>query len=147
MSASSYWPRKTINDPTTCFIRRWRIHFNQHGTPTKNERPFGPKAGGGVINLHHYLTVSAILFSIGLVGIFTRKNILMILLSIELILNAANLSFVSFSSFLGDLAGQVVVFFTMIVSAVEVTVGLVIVVLLFRKKETTHIDELNTLKW
>ena len=71
----------------------------------------------------------------------------MILLSIELILNAANLSFVSFSSFLGDLSGQVVVFFTMIVSAAEVTVGLAIVVLLFRKKETTNIDELNTLKW
>jgi NADH-quinone oxidoreductase subunit K len=100
-----------------------------------------------MIGLHHYLTVSAILFSIGLVGIFTRKNILMILLSIELILNAANLSFVSFSSFLGDLSGQVVVFFTMIVAAAEVTVGLAIVVLLFRKKETTNIDELNTLKW
>ena len=100
-----------------------------------------------MIGLHHYLIVSAILFSIGLVGIFTRKNILMILLSIELILNAANLSFVSFSSFLGDLSGQVVVFFTMIVAAAEVTVGLAIVVLLFRKKETTNIDELNTLKW
>ncbi len=100
-----------------------------------------------MIGLHHYLTVSAILFSIGLIGIFTRKNILMILLSIELILNAANLSFVSFSSFLGDLSGQVVVFFTMIVAAAEVTVGLAIVVLLFRKKETTNIDELNTLKW
>jgi NADH-quinone oxidoreductase subunit K len=100
-----------------------------------------------MIGLHHYLTLSAILFSIGLVGIFTRKNILMILLSIELILNAANLSFVSFSSFLGDLSGQVVVFFTMIVSAAEVTVGLAIVVLLFRKKDTTNVDELNTLKW
>ena len=100
-----------------------------------------------MISLHHYLTVSAILFSIGLVGIFIRKNVLMILLSIELILNAANLSFVSFSSFLGDLSGQVVVFFTMIVAAAEVTVGLAIVVLLFRKTETTNIDELNTLKW
>ena len=100
-----------------------------------------------MINLHHYLAVSAILFSIGLVGILTRRNVLMILLSIELILNAANLSFVSFSSFLGDLSGQVVVFFTMIVAAAEVTVGLAIVVLLFRKKETTNIDELKTLKW
>ncbi len=100
-----------------------------------------------MIGLHHYLIVSVILFSIGLIGILIRKNILMILLSIELILNAANLSFVSFSSFLGDLSGQVVVFFTMIVAAAEVTVGLAIVVLLFRKKETTNIDELNTLKW
>ena len=105
------------------------------------------KRGGGVINLHHYLVVSAILFSIGLVGILTRRNVLMILLSIELILNAANLSFVSFSSYLGDLSGQVVVFFTMIVAASEVTVGLAIVVLLFRKKETANIDELKTLKW
>lgn len=71
----------------------------------------------------------------------------MILLSIELILNAANLSFVAFSSHLGDLSGQVVVFFTMIVAAAEVTVGLAIVVLLFRKKNTTSIDELKTLKW
>ena len=100
-----------------------------------------------MIGLQHYLVVSAALFSIGLFGILTQRNILMILLSIELILNAANLSFVAFSSFLGDLSGQVVVFFTMIVAAAEVTVGLTIVVLLFRKKNTTSIDELKTLKW
>lgn len=100
-----------------------------------------------MIALEHYLIVSAALFSIGLFGILTRRNILMILLSIELILNAANLSFVAFSSFLGDLSGQVVVFFTMIVAAAEVTVGLAIVVLVFRKKNNTSIDELKTLKW
>ena len=99
------------------------------------------------IGLSHYLAVSAILFAIGLFGMLTRKNILMVLLSIELILNAANLSFVSFSAYLGDLAGQVVVFFTMIVAAAEVTVGLAIVVLLYRKKGTTNIDELKSLKW
>jgi len=99
------------------------------------------------IGLHHYLIVAALMFSIGLVGMLTRRNILMILLSIELILNSANLSFVSFSSYLGDLSGQVVVFFTMIVAAAEVTVGLAIVVLLFRKKATTSIEELKTLKW
>ena len=76
-----------------------------------------------------------------------RKNILMILLSIELILNAANLSFVSFSSFMGDLSGQVIVFFTMIVAAAEVTVGLAIVILLYRKKDTTSIEDLKTLRW
>lgn len=97
--------------------------------------------------LHHYLAVSAALFSIGLVGMLTRRNILMILLSLELILNAANLSFVSFSSYLGDISGQVVVFFTMIVAAAEVTVGLAVVVLLYRKKDTTNIEELKTLKW
>lgn len=99
------------------------------------------------VGLHHYLAVSAVLFGIGLFGMLVRKNILMILLSIELILNAANLSFVSFSSYLGDLSGQVVVFFTMIVAAAEVTVGLAIVVLLYRKKETTNIDDLKSLKW
>lgn len=76
-----------------------------------------------------------------------RRNILMVLLSIELILNAANLSFVAFSSFLGDLTGQVVVFFTMIVAAAEVTVGLAIVVLFYRKKGSTNTDDLNELKW
>ena len=99
------------------------------------------------IGLHHYLAVSAILFSIGLFGMLVRKNILVMLLSIELILNAANLSFVSFSSYLGDLSGQVVVFFTMIVAAAEVTVALAIVVLVYRKKETTDIDDLKSLKW
>ena len=100
-----------------------------------------------MITLHHYLFVAAALFVIGLAGILIRKNILMILLSAELILNAANLSFVSFSSFLGDLSGQVVVFFTMIVAAAEVTVGLAIVVLLYRKKNTTSTESLTTLKW
>ena len=99
------------------------------------------------VTLHHYLFVSAALFVIGLLGILIRKNILMILLSTELILNAANLSFVSFSSFLGDLSGQVVVFFSMIVAAAEVTVGLAIVVLLYRKKHSTSTDSLQTLKW
>ena len=98
------------------------------------------------IGLGQYLTVSALLFCIGFVGILVRRNILMVLLSIELILNAANLSFVSFSSFGGNLAGQVVVFFTMIVAAAEVTVGLAIVVLLYRKKNTTDTDDLRTLK-
>lgn len=100
-----------------------------------------------MISLQHYLTVSAALFSIGLFGMLTRRNILLVLLSIELTLNAANLSFVAFSSFLGDLSGQVVVFFTMIVAAAEVTVGLAIVVLWFRKKDATNIDELKSLKW
>ena len=100
-----------------------------------------------MISLQHYLVVSAALFSIGLIGMLTRRNILMILLSIELILNSANLSFVAFSSFLGNLSGQIVVFFTMIVAAAEVTVGLAVVVLLFRKKDTTSIEGLDTLKW
>ncbi len=100
-----------------------------------------------MITLQHYLVVSAALFVIGLFGLLVRRNILMVLLSMELLLNAANLSFVSFSSYLGDLTGQAVVFFTMIVAAAEVTVGLAIVVLLFRKKHSTNTDELSSLKW
>ncbi len=100
-----------------------------------------------MIGIQHYLVVSAALFSIGFIGILTRRNVLMILLSVELALNAANLSFVAFSAFLGNLSGQVVVFFTMIVAAAEVTVGLAIVVLLYRKKNTQNIEEIKELKW
>ena len=100
-----------------------------------------------MISLHHYLIVSAMLFVIGLFGLLVRRNILMVLLSMELILNAANLSFVSFSSFRGELTGQAVVFFTMIVAAAEVTVGLAMVVLLYRKKRTTNTEDLRSMKW
>ncbi len=100
-----------------------------------------------MIGLHHYLAVSALVFAIGLVGLLTRRNILMILLSIELILNSANLSFVAFSSYRGDLSGQVVVFFAMIVAAAEVTVGLAVVVLLYRKKGSINADDAAELKW
>ena len=100
-----------------------------------------------MIGLHHYLIVSAALFVIGLFGLLVRRNLLMILLSMELILNAANLSFVSFSSFRGELTGQAVVFFTMIVAAAEVTVGLAMVVLLYRKKRTSNTDDLRSMKW
>lgn len=95
----------------------------------------------------HYLAVSAVLFSIGLFGLLTRRNILLILLSIELILNAANLSFVTFSALHGNLLGQVVVFFTMIVAAAEVTVGLAIVTLVWRRRKTTLVDAFKSLKW
>ena len=94
-----------------------------------------------------YLAVSAGLFAIGLWGLLTRRSILMILLSLELMLNAGNLSFVAFSALRGNLSGQAVVFFTMIVAAVEVTVGLAIVLLLFRKKKTSRVDGVETLKW
>lgn len=101
----------------------------------------------GAIGIGHYLLVSAMLFCIGLFGLLVRKNVLMMLLSIELILNSANLAFVTFSAFNGDLAGQVVVFFTMIVAAAEVTVALAVVVLLYRKTQSTDVDKLDTLKW
>ena len=100
-----------------------------------------------MIGLHHYLIVSAMLFTIGLFGLLVRRNVLMVLLSMELILNAANLSFVSFSSFRGELTGQAVVFFTMIVAAAEVTVGLAMIVLLYRKKHTTTTEDIRSMKW
>ena len=100
-----------------------------------------------MIPLHHYLIVASLLFVIGLFGMLVRRNILMVLLSIELLLNAANLSFVAFSSYRGDLTGQVMVFFTMIVAAAEVTVGLAVVILFYRKKNSTDTDELSKLKW
>ena len=100
-----------------------------------------------MVPLGHYLIVASLLFAIGLFGMLVRRNIVMTLLCLELMLNSANLSFVAFSSFLGDLTGQVVVFFTMIVGAAEVTVGLAIIVLLYRKKKSTDTDALNTLKW
>ncbi len=100
-----------------------------------------------MITLHHYLVVASLLFVIGIFGLLVRRNILMVLLSAELILNAANLSFVSFSSYLGNLSGQAVVFFSMIVAAAEVTVGLAIVVLLYRKKNTTDTNKLDSMKW
>lgn len=99
-----------------------------------------------MIPLGHYLVVSAILFAIGIYGILTRRNALLLLLSIELMLNAANLSFVAFSRFSGDLSGQVFVFFIMTVAACEVTVGLAIVILLFRSRETLDLDKINLLK-
>ncbi len=100
-----------------------------------------------MIGLGHYLTVSAILFGIGLFGILTRRNVLLVLLSIELMLNAVNLSFVAFAAHLHDLAGQAIVFFTMIVAACEVTVGLAMVVLFYRKKSSTDVDELDSMRW
>ena len=99
------------------------------------------------IGLHHYLAVSALLFVIGLFGLFVRRNILMVLLSMELLLNAAILSCDSLSAYRGDLSGQAVVFFTMIVAAAEVTVALAIIVLLYRRRKTTNTDDLSDLKW
>ena len=100
-----------------------------------------------MITLTHYLVVSAFLFTIGLVGIMTRRNVLMILLCIEIMFNAANLAFVAYARTWGDLGGQVVVFFIIAVAAAEVTVGLAIAVLLARQLKTLNADEANLLKW
>ncbi len=100
-----------------------------------------------MITVTHYLVASALLFTIGLVGIVTRRNVLMILLCIEIMFNAANLAFVAYGRALGDLGGQVFVFFIITVAAAEVTVGLAITVLLARHLKTLNADEVNLLKW
>ncbi len=100
-----------------------------------------------MIGLPHYLIAGGILFTIGVLGICTRRNVLMILLSVELMFNAANLTFVAFAHQRGDIAGQVFVVFTMTVAAAEVTVGLAIAILLYRALKTLNADEAKLLKW
>ena len=99
-----------------------------------------------MIGLTHYLTVSAILFSLGLLGVLLRRNLLVVYMSLELMLNAANLALVACSRYNQNLDGQVVVFFIITVAAAEVAVGLALIVALFRLRQTTHVEDLNTLK-
>ena len=94
----------------------------------------------------HYLVLSAILFAIGLLGLFVRKNLLLILLSIEILLNSANLSFIAASARWHELTGQVFAFFVMTVAAAEVTVGLAVAILLFRKTGSVDTKEIESLK-
>jgi len=98
------------------------------------------------VGLEHYLVVSALLFALGLLGVITRRNILVIYMSLELMLNAANLALVAFSRFNNNLDGQVMVFFIITVAAAEVSVGLALIVALFRRRHTTHVEDLTTLK-
>lgn len=100
-----------------------------------------------MITATHYFIVSALLFAIGLCGVLIRRNILMILLCIEMMFNAANLAFVAYSRAWGNVDGQIVVFFIIIVAAAEVTVGLAIAVLLARRLKTLNADEVSLLKW
>ncbi len=99
------------------------------------------------VPLEYYLILAAILFTIGSIGVLTRRNAIIIFMSIELMLNSVNLTLVAFSSFLGNNAGQVFVFFIMAVAAAEAAVGLAIILALFRNKKTVYVDEVNLLKW
>ncbi len=97
--------------------------------------------------LGHFLSVGAVLFALSVVGIFlNRKNLIVLLMAIELMLLAVNMNFVAFSHYLGDLHGQVFVFFILTVAAAESAIGLAILVLLFRNKASISVEELNTLK-
>ena len=100
-----------------------------------------------MIPLSHYLIVSAVLFAIGTAGVFLRRNLITILLSIEIMLNAVNLTFVAFGRAAGDLDGQIITFFVMTVAAAEAAVGLALVIALFRHKESLNPDAFSTLKW
>lgn len=100
-----------------------------------------------MIALSDYLTLGAIMFSLSVAGIFlNRKNIIIILMSIELMLLSVNINFVAFSHYLGDLSGQVFVFFILTVAAAEAAIGLAILVVLFRNKRTIDVDELDSMK-
>ena len=96
--------------------------------------------------LSHYLLISGALFSIGLLGVIVRRNILIIYMSLELMLNAANVALVAMSRFNGNLDGQVMVFFIITVAAAEVSVGLALIVALYRKRQTTEVEDLATMK-
>jgi NADH-quinone oxidoreductase subunit K len=96
--------------------------------------------------LQYYLILSALLFTIGVIGVLIRRNAIIIFMCIELMLNAANLAFVAISRELGDPSGQVFVFFVMTVAAAEVAIGLAIIVSVFKHRETINVDEVNTMK-
>ena len=98
------------------------------------------------VGLEHYLVVSMLLFCLGLLGVIVRRNLLVIYMSLELMLNAANLALVAFSRFTNSLDGQVFVFFIITVAAAEVSVGLALIVALYRKRQTAHVEDLTTLK-
>lgn len=100
-----------------------------------------------MVSLSHYLVLGAILFAIGIVGIFlNRKNVIIILMSIELMLLAVNINFVAFSHYLQDISGQIFVFFILTVAAAEAAIGLAILVVLFRNLRTINVDDLDRLK-
>jgi NADH-quinone oxidoreductase subunit K len=100
-----------------------------------------------MVPVTYYLILSGIVFLTGVIGVLLRRNIIIILLSVELMLNATNINFVAFSQYLHDVAGQVFVFFALTVAAAEVAVGLAIIIALYRAKSTINIDEFQLLKW
>lgn len=100
-----------------------------------------------MIGLAPYIILSGIIFSIGLTGVVTSRSVLKVLLSLELLLAASNLSFVAFSKYNGDYSGQLIVFFVILVAAAEVAIGLAIVVLMYRHLNTIQADDLKDMKW
>ena len=99
------------------------------------------------VTLNWYLALSAVLFTIGVLGVLFRRNVIVILMSVELMLNAVNLTLVAFSQSMGDVSGQILVFFVMSVAAAEAAVGLAIVIAIFRNKLTVDVTEINLFKY
>ena len=100
-----------------------------------------------MVPINHYLMLSAVLFLIGVAGVLTRRNAIIVLMCVELMLNAVNLSFLAFARALGDMGGHVFVFVVIAVAAAEAAVGLAILLAVFRNKETLNIDEMNLMRW
>ena len=100
-----------------------------------------------MITLHHYLALSALLFLIGVVGVLIRRQIIVILMCLELMLNSANLAFIAFARYLDSMEGQVIVLFVMVVAAAEVAIGLAIAVAIFRQRGTININDLSVMRW
>ena len=100
-----------------------------------------------MVPVSYYVALAAILFTIGAVGVLIRRNAIVIFMSVELMLNAANLAFVAFAQAYGAMNGQIFVFFVMAVAAAEAAVGLGIIIALYRNKETVNVDDINLMKW
>jgi NADH-quinone oxidoreductase subunit K len=100
-----------------------------------------------MVGLNHYLILSGVLFAIGTAGVFVRRNLITVLLSIEIMLNAVNLTFVAVGRYRGNVDGQIITFFVMTVAAAEAAVGLALVISLFRHRETLNPDAFTSLKW
>jgi len=100
-----------------------------------------------MLPVSYYIVVSTMMFVIGLVGILIRRNFLIILFAVELMLNAANINLVAFSRHYGEVDGQVISLFVIVIAAAEAAVGLAIIIVLFRNKRTTNVDEISDLKW
>lgn len=100
-----------------------------------------------MLSLNSYLILSAILFAIGTIGVLTRRNAIVIFMCVELMLNAVNLTFIAFSKYLGNLDGQIFVFFVMTVAAAEAAVGLALMIAFFKNRESIDVEDMNIMKW
>ncbi|MGA8265507.1 MAG: NADH-quinone oxidoreductase subunit NuoK [Ignavibacteriaceae bacterium] len=99
------------------------------------------------IPIEYYLILSAFMFIVGVTGVLTKRNAIIVFMSVELMLNSANLTMITFASYMGSSVGQLFVFFVMTVAAAEAAIGLAIIIAIFRNKLTVNIDEINILKW